>query len=562
MKHALRKLMSLQAVAGALAVLLAAAAFLAVDAAAPDYRSTPGEVLTVGPTIDELAQLGQNLHASVAEEIPAGVLGAPILVNLTADERRDLRERELATAHSGPAVVGRTKPVNAHVRFSDLDSKLSTKPRKTGTGFAQLTPDGGFAWAVALRSEDAAGLRLHVRGLDLPDAAEMYWMNPGGEIFGYRGRGPNDDGDFWTNTISGAEGVLVVRHYGPEGPVEMQQARFVIADLGHVSPAFADVLVPSTEAFCSYNATCVINASCAGTDPPAEPAKNAVARMQWISGQFINTCTGGLLMDTATTTPPARHFLTANHCLSTNGVASGLETFFQYSVACNAACPGQLNPGGTRILGATVQSTNSVGDYTLLLLSSSGTLPTGTVFLGWNSSPIAFTNGADLFRISHPAFGPQAYSRHDVDTSAPTCTGWPRGQRIYSRDVEGATEGGSSGSPVLNGSSQVVGQLSGACGFNPSNPCDDVNNATVDGAFASYFSSISSILDNAGGGCTPTQNPETSCSDGLDNDCDTLIDAADPDCTPTCSPAGASCTTNSQCCSNRCRGKAGSKTCR
>ncbi|HEX3127669.1 MAG TPA: DNRLRE domain-containing protein [Thermoanaerobaculia bacterium] len=30
--------------------------------------------------------------------------------------------------------------------------------------------------------------------------------------------------------------------------------------------------------------------------------------------------------------------------------------------------------------------------------------------------------------------------------------------------------------------------------------------------------------------CTPTQNPETSCSDGLDNDCDLLTDMADPDC--------------------------------
>ncbi len=33
-----------------------------------------------------------------------------------------------------------------------------------------------------------------------------------------------------------------------------------------------------------------------------------------------------------------------------------------------------------------------------------------------------------------------------------------------------------------------------------------------------------------GGGCTPTENPETSCNDGIDNDCDGLIDAADPDC--------------------------------
>jgi len=82
-----------------------------------------------------------------------------------------------------------------------------------------------------------------------------------------------------------------------------------------------------------------------------------------------------------------------------------------------------------------------------------------------------------------------------VDTSAPTCQSWPRGERIYSRDITGATDGGSSGSPVVNASSQIVGQLSGACGFNVNDPCDAVNNATVDGAFAFYFSLVQPILN-------------------------------------------------------------------
>jgi hypothetical protein len=81
-----------------------------------------------------------------------------------------------------------------------------------------------------------------------------------------------------------------------------------------------------------------------------------------------------------------------------------------------------------------------------------------------------------------------------VSTSAPTCTGWPRGERIYSRLTLGATDGGSSGSPVVNSSDQVVGQLSGGCGTNVNDPCDAVNNATVDGAFAFYWSSVQPIL--------------------------------------------------------------------
>ena len=90
-------------------------------------------------------------------------------------------------------------------------------------------------------------------------------------------------------------------------------------------------------------------------------------------------------------------------------------------------------------------------------------------------------------------------------------------------------EGGSSGSPVVNGAGQIVGQLSGGCGYNVGDNCDAASNATVDGAFAAYFSQVSSIL--AGGGSS-------------------------------CSPQGAACSANSQCCSGNCKGKPGAKTCK
>ena len=68
--------------------------------------------------------------------------------------------------------------------------------------------------------------------------------------------------------------------------------------------------------------------------------------------------------------------------------------------------------------------------------------------------------------------------------------------------------------------------------------------------------------------CTPTESVETSCSDGLDNDCDGDVDAADSDCDTggggacTLLTKGASCTVGSQCCSGNCKGKSGDKSCK
>ena len=135
--------------------------------------------------------------------------------------------------------------------------------------------------------------------------------------------------------------------------------------------------------------------------------------------------------------------------------------------------------------------------FGLFIFQSLFNPPAGSVFLGWTSAPVANTNNAHLYRISNPNFGPQVYSQHDVSTSAGTCSGWPRGERIYSHDITGAIDGGSSGSPVLNASSQVVGQLSGTCGTNPSDACASgpgEANATVDGAFAFYYSTVQPIL--------------------------------------------------------------------
>jgi len=66
----------------------------------------------------------------------------------------------------------------------------------------------------------------------------------------------------------------------------------------------------------------------------------------------------------------------------------------------------------------------------------------------------------------------------------------------------------------------------------------------------------------------PNINPLAAeiCTDTIDNDCDAAIDCADSDCSGdpacVCAPKGASCLFDSDCCSNKCRGPNGNMTCK
>ncbi len=354
----------------------------------------------------------------------------------------------------------------------------------------------GPAWTAGVSSPGATALRLNLTNVHLPVGASLAIYNLRGEAYGpYTLDGINKTGEFWTHTISGDQAFVRLSMEGKAAFPSQNPINFTIARVAHIGPRFqvAGALNPSAEkAFCGFNESCVENGGCYDNSDWAQMdnTKDGVAHIQFISGGSSFICSGGLINDTDSSSQTPL-FLTANHCLSTNAEAGSMEAFWQFASACGGSC---YNPNGAvpRTNGATLLSTSVTGDYTLLRLNQNA--PSGTTFLGWSASPVANSNGQDLFRISHPKGAPQAYSRHDVSTSIGTCGSWPRGSWIYSTDAVGATEGGSSGSPVLNAAGQVVGQLSGGCGPNPSAACDN-RNATVDGALAGYFNRVEEWLD-------------------------------------------------------------------
>jgi V8-like Glu-specific endopeptidase len=475
----------------------------------------------------------QNLHQQLVERQVAAAEARALVVEIPSATA----ERIGAPAPAvGRLLVGAALTVRTPI---DLHGARRLGERTSAREFGALrgSRDGGFVWSGLVNAPGATAVRLRFSGFDLPEGAALYVYGADGQAAGpYTGRGPLGTGELHTNTIFGDSVRVQLRQEGR--PARLPRG-LVLESVGYMGPRFVKALIPaegasprlSTKAFCSYNESCVQNAACAGTSSAVATARQAVASILFQSGGSFFICTGGLVADTAGTQTP--FFLTANHCISRGREAASVETYFDYVTTCSSPNCTQPYSNIGETVGATILSGASNTDHTLLQLSANPVTPDGTVaYLGWNSTAVANTNGFDLFRISHPSGAPQAYSEHSVDSGAPTCGSLPRGNFIYSRDTFGATEGGSSGSPVVDGAGKVVGQLFGACGFNVNDVCDAASNATVDGAFAAYFSSVAEWLDpdDGGGG--------------------------------TCSPAGASCSSNSECCSNSCKGKPGAKTCK
>ena len=167
--------------------------------------------------------------------------------------------------------------------------------------------DGSFVWAVTVTSPEARAIRVHFENFSLPAGAEMYFFSMEGDADGpYVGKGRNGKGDFWTRSISSDRGVIQLRFKGRPTAATKAQISFEVTELAHIhhrdNPRAGQGGIAAHDSWpCSNNAACLVDANCtSGT--PADPAKDAVAKMEWIIGPSVFTCSGGLLVDTVPVT--------------------------------------------------------------------------------------------------------------------------------------------------------------------------------------------------------------------------------------------------------------------
>ena len=200
-------------------------------------------------------------------------------------------------------------------------------------------------------------------------------------------------------------------------------------------------------------------------------------------------CTGTLLNATGTPDVYEPYFLTANHCVGTDTVASTVEVkWFWRQITCNQSVFEPDPRVAVSFKGTDLLATSREQDSTLLRFTES--LPGGLVYAGWTLEKVVGVNDVqpppprhlrNVFSVHHPNGFVAQYSEGAVQGTLATAA---VGGNYVLNALEtlwglGETEGGSSGAGVFleRGAHQgeLVGVLSGGkykCGGH--NPSGDI----------------------------------------------------------------------------------------
>jgi PKD repeat protein len=306
---------------------------------------------------------------------------------------------------------------------------------------------GGTIWQYTISSAQAKSLQLSFKKFVIPQGASL---------FVYNNSYSQIAGAFTVNNVQADSTLILADFPGNELTIEYFEPTNKSFEgkviIGSIGKAYKDLYSIKSNLIDGY-----LNVNCPeGRD--WQETKHAVCKISFQSGRYSYLCSGSLINNTNQDGTP--YFLTANHCFSDSTSAKTVVAYFNYEVN---GCNGDTLKSQT-LSGATLQTTGSKSDYTLIKLNSAPPARYKPVYAGWN---ITGTVGMKQVGIHHPEGFPQKISFENDsaisyngtitwdNNSTPANTHW---QVEY--DL-GKTGEGSSGSPLFDAQHRILGQLHG-----------------------------------------------------------------------------------------------------
>ena len=330
--------------------------------------------------------------------------------------------------------------------------------------------DSSKIWRLSISCPDAVSINLLYDKFWIPDESKFFVYSNDREYNIGAFTSENNKGDkdnirgFATGLIRSDE--ITLEYYLPK---EIEEVGII--SIAYVVQGYRHVLKEDNSRNYGTSGVCQVNVNCTeGQNWQQE--KDAVAMIIVDGNRY---CTGSLVNTTANDNRPL--FLTADHCLggwANNNVkydAINNPNLDHYSFYWHYESRGCANsvPVIRETVGAIVVANNNVSDFALLELEEHPARISGVTpyFLGWDRSSNAGTGGVG---IHHPSGDIKKIATHNQN---PQSNGnywyiyWMQTQNGHS-----ITEGGSSGSPLINNNHRVIGQLYGTTGGDCSNPAN------------------------------------------------------------------------------------------
>ena len=308
-------------------------------------------------------------------------------------------------------------------------------------------------WSLRVASPGALSLSLAFTEFELPEGSELRILSSAGETLA----GPFTAADnethrqLWTPPLTVDELRLSLE-------IPMQSLDALVLKLSRVHHGYAGFGQSSLEKAgpCHRDLICT----------EREEWQSLGRAVGLISVEGVRYCTGFLINNTARDRRP--YFVTARHCGVHAQNAASVVVMWEHAAsecATETEVPQVYRSFQT---GAYLRASHRAADLTLLELDDAPNMEQGVYFLGWDRS---FDDPRRGFTIHHP----NTDRRRVAVTTSPIRTTRHLGHddvargdhlRVAAWDL-GTTEGGSSGSPLINEDLRVVGALHGghaSCG--------------------------------------------------------------------------------------------------
>jgi len=399
------------------------------------------------------------LHSQITtNELPTsftltGLLSQPKVISVEPPDRARIHTED-AINDTIPGVLNRVAvPIPIRLNTNDY-------------GVWETLPEGDLLWRLTLYVENAQSLDLTFGEFWLPVKGSFYIYSPEtkqtiGAITSEFLRGNKENpADFSTGIIYGDE--LTLEYYQPAYIKELP-----IIKVSNIYYGYRYIKKYSGTKSFGDSGDCQVNINCSeGQSWQAD--KKAVARIYVKLPYGAGWCSGALVNNTGNNLEPL--FLTANHCMDDYFDAISNPNLSQWIFYWDYEFPGcndQSNePTIKSTVGATVIANNASSDFALFELTQDPRNLTNFVpyYLGWDRSGNSGTGGVG---IHHPVGDVKKIATYNITPPNSDCfySGNNNFWRVnWQSTTHGwsVTEGGSSGSPLINNNHRVIGQLYGA----------------------------------------------------------------------------------------------------